>query len=371
MLILLFDMDGVLLEPNGYHLGLQETVRQVGLSLGFSDVRLTRQQIARFEALAITNEWHSGSVSLAVMVMEKMRQGFTPQISDLLPSPPANLIPFDLQLDHYFEILADQPITRTARERAAAAVEILAKKTGVPPQLPTSIVLNSQEIHASPTLNVFQELVLGSETFQKVYRKPPQMDQTSYLTLYDKPLLSEKHLKHLREWNKAPRHGAAILTNRPSNSLLGFPATPEAENGAQLVGLQDLPSVGSGEMVWLSERIDRSEGELVKPNPEHALAAIFAATGMPLEESVTLAGANGNLNSMQFLDGSTVVIFEDSPGGFIAVERAAAIMERLGISLKIIKIGVTEDESKHSALSDAGAEVVPSINIALDNLEGF
>jgi len=371
MLILLFDMDGVLLEPQGYHRGLQETVRRVGLSLGFSGVHLTDQQIARFEALAITNEWHSGSVSLAVLVMEKMRQGQPPQISDSLPAVPESLTPFELQLDDYFTILSDLPVTMPARERAAAAVEVLANRLDLPPQLPTSIVLNSQDIALSPTLNVFQELVLGSETFQQIYSKPSRMEQISYLTLFDKPLLSDKHLKRLAEWRKEPQHGAAILTNRPSNSLLGNTATPEAENGARLVGLEGLPLVGSGEMVWLSERINRPEGELVKPNPEHAVAAILAATGMPLAESVTLAGSNGHSPPLQFLDGSTVIIFEDSPGGFIAVDRAAAAMRQWGLSLTVVKIGVTRDEAKRTALSEAGAGVVTSINDALDNLEGF
>ena len=46
MKILLFDMDGVLLEPNGYHLALKETVRLVSRSMGFEDFLLSDQDIA-------------------------------------------------------------------------------------------------------------------------------------------------------------------------------------------------------------------------------------------------------------------------------------------------------------------------------------
>jgi len=38
--ILLFDMDGVLLKPLGYHRALKETVRLAGISSGYGEVLL-------------------------------------------------------------------------------------------------------------------------------------------------------------------------------------------------------------------------------------------------------------------------------------------------------------------------------------------
>ena len=52
MKILLFDMDGVLLESRGYHLALQETVRIMAIALGFEDRTLSADDIATFEASA-------------------------------------------------------------------------------------------------------------------------------------------------------------------------------------------------------------------------------------------------------------------------------------------------------------------------------
>ena len=40
MNIFLFDTDGVLVKPKGYHRALQETVRLAGISTGFGEVLL-------------------------------------------------------------------------------------------------------------------------------------------------------------------------------------------------------------------------------------------------------------------------------------------------------------------------------------------
>jgi FMN phosphatase YigB (HAD superfamily) len=68
MKILLFDMDGVLLESHGYHLALQETVRRMALALGFWDASLSSNDIAAFEAGGITSEWDVAAISTALLL---------------------------------------------------------------------------------------------------------------------------------------------------------------------------------------------------------------------------------------------------------------------------------------------------------------
>lgn len=69
--ILLFDMDGVLVNPRGYHRALHETVRLAGISTGIGAVDLEDEQVTQFEALGISSEWHSSALCMAVMVLEK------------------------------------------------------------------------------------------------------------------------------------------------------------------------------------------------------------------------------------------------------------------------------------------------------------
>ena len=67
---LLMDLDGVLLEPLGYHNALQETVRLVGNSLGFNAAHLSQEDILAFEAVGISSEWDSAAICLGLMLTE-------------------------------------------------------------------------------------------------------------------------------------------------------------------------------------------------------------------------------------------------------------------------------------------------------------
>ena len=66
MNLLLFDMDGVLLQPRGYHLALQRTVDIISRMMGFGEYLLSDEAIAQFEALGISSEWHSSALCTAL-----------------------------------------------------------------------------------------------------------------------------------------------------------------------------------------------------------------------------------------------------------------------------------------------------------------
>ena len=51
--IIIFDIDGVLLEAHGYHQALQDTVRMGAQEMGF-DVELSNEDVARFEGMGIS-----------------------------------------------------------------------------------------------------------------------------------------------------------------------------------------------------------------------------------------------------------------------------------------------------------------------------
>jgi hypothetical protein len=54
--ILLFDMVGVLLEAQGYHRALQNTVSLIAASLGYENPILTPDDIAAFDSSGVTSE---------------------------------------------------------------------------------------------------------------------------------------------------------------------------------------------------------------------------------------------------------------------------------------------------------------------------
>ena len=359
--ILIFDMDGVLLKPNGYHRALQETVRLVGEMNGFPNVQLRDDQIAKFEALGISSEWHSSALCLAILILEKQKGRSHTSSSHL-------------DLEELFTTIESQPMHLPALERARAAIREIAKKSGLPPETALMIVESSGSIRHSPTMNIFQELILGSETFQNIYQKSAQFETGSYLMKYDQRLLSEEKAEKVIRWASQPGRGAAIMTNRPSNGMPGGALDPDAEMGASLVGLEALPLVGFGEISWLAGYTQKEPGVLAKPAWQHAMAAILTASGWAVEDSLVYISREyemRRLSLLEHLQGGTITVFEDTPGGLISVQEACDRINENGIQVDIQKVGIAAEESKKTALAAQGAVVYPSIDQALEGLDYF
>lgn len=368
MNILLFDMDGVLLAPQGYHRALQEAVRLISLSLGFEEYQLPHSAIARFEALGISNEFHSSAISMGMMVIEMGKQGRSYFPSTRLQPKSAAPLPLEIDFPRIFEEIAAQSLDLPALDRCLAALKMYADQIGVDPTPLEAIIQECEMVEASLTFNVFQELVLGSQAFESTYGKETQLNQESYLSLYDRSFVDTDLQAKLSAWTQQPRQCAAIMTNRPSNSLLGLPGTPEAELGAELVGLDFLPIIGFGEMTWLANQIGEDVSTLQKPAVQHALAAILAATGMPaadaLLEAQKIALGQSDFD-LAFLNGREMYVFEDTPAGVVAAENAHQVLAQRNIDVKVRKIGIAQDDIKGNALATLGAEVFSSIGEAL------
>jgi hypothetical protein len=359
MKVYIFDMDGVLLKANGYHRALQETVRLGGFSLGFEDIFLSQEQISQFEALGISSEWHSSALCMAVMQLKKEKRDFQTG---------------ELDLRNLFEAIAAQPMQEPALQRARQAVEVVAAKAGVSAKEALTLVNNCEKIELSQTKNWFQQLVLGSGIYTHTYGRAAQFETGSYLNLYDEPALSKEHAARLMNFGESPVQGAAIMTNRPSNTLLGSTGTPEAELGARLVGLEGMPLIGYGEISWLADEMGTAPGELNKPAWQHAMAAILVAYGWRLKDSLRQVGkpmAEWNRATLEDFQDGTIVVFEDTPGGIISVEKAVGLLGKLGIQVRIKKMGIAVDETKRRGLKAVGAEIYPSINEALADLDDF
>lgn len=368
MQILIFDMDGVLLEPKGYHRALQETVRLTSLSLGFEAFTLMPEHIARFESIGVSSEWHSSAFCMALMVIEARKQGLRFNPGSELDFPDFVPRPLKLQLESALCMIEGQSIERPAIKRAVKAIDRIARNEGVDPDVVISIIHNSESVEHSLTFNVFQELVLGSAIYEQTYGRKPQLKDESYLKMYDRSLLGHETREALLSWLEDPLHSAAIMTNRPSNSLLRLHGTPEAELGAALVGLDHLPIIGFGEMSWLAEKKSEEVGTLLKPAAYHAFSAMLAASGLPIEESLlesySAISDEADLD-FSYLDKSSVFVFEDTPAGILAVENAAKMSHSRGIRIQVEKIGISPNPIKQKALDQVGAKAWDNIDNAL------
>jgi len=357
MEILIFDMDGVLLEAKGYHRALQETVRLAGEHLSLGSIQLTQAQIHTFESVGISSEWHSSALCMAFLQI---------QILAGVGSP-------SMYLDELFKFIQDQPLEQPAIERCLAAIDLLCEQYQVDSSLVLPTIADCEDIDRSLTMQWFQELVLGSKAYQERYKKTGMFNTDSYLQLYDIPLLSPQNAKNITDRANVSG-GAAIMTNRPSSGPPGFSGSPEAELGLDLVQLSNIPVTGYGEISWLAESIQARPGTFVKPNATHALAAILGSLRLEKTKSLQLSltdPVQWPREITELLHGGTISVFEDTPGGLASVINAGKVLKNAGILVDIRALGVTREKTKKIALESQGAKVFPDINAALFSLDHF
>ncbi len=364
---LLFDMDGVLLAQRGYHRALAETVHRVGQALGYANVQLGAQEIASFEAAGITSEWDSAAIC-AVWLMMPLWEDFP---SLRLPLtlhgwlPPEHRIPAPT----WEALIEGCLIPASASPAPLQALEDLLAGRHPQESVIREMIRGARETQTSLTHRIFQELVLGSEVFARSYGLKPALHTESYLRLHDRPALTPEMQARLWAWLQSDGHRAAIFTNRPSQPPGQIFCPPEAQIGAVVAGLEGLPIVGYGDMLWLAEETSQAARTLRKPSPVHALAALLHADGLSIQEalhtSLRLCTGEAAPARLGALSGAQVWIFEDTPTGLMSARAAEALLAAHNIPLDWQAIGISDHPHKASALRAQGATVYDDLNAAL------
>lgn len=369
--MLLFDMDGVLLQPRGYHRALQKTVQLVGSTLGYQSLHLSQEQIYAFEAAGITSEWDSSAISLGLMLRRAWE--LEPDLSPpqhlqvrLLDRGTLSPPPWE---DFLHQLTTDPVPKGTPRQRAT---RLLKEGLTVPQRNKIDTLMEqAHQTEGSITFRTFQELVLGSETFQEMYNQDPVLNCRSYLTRYDQPVLSSTQTKLLQAWMENEGQSGAIFTNRPSRPPGDLSGTPEAEIGASLVGLESLPLIGFGQMAWLSKTRGMPIDQCRKPGAPHTLAAMLSALGnsqhAALEAAASLMQGKGERQPWQAVAGMHIYTFEDTPAGLQSILSARDHLLELGIKIKVKAVGIAKDPQKQQAMADLGAHLYPDLPAALED----
>ncbi|MBT3314057.1 MAG: hypothetical protein HN390_05545 [Anaerolineae bacterium] len=341
--IIIFDVDGVLIESHGYHKAFKDTVRIGAKELGF-DVNLSDDDIARFEGMGISSEWHSSAACMAVL-----------------------LINGKFDLGPLFAYIANEQAQIPVRIRLERAVHQMAIDAGVDPAHPVSLIRNSETINSFP-FDIFQEMILGSAGFEEIYGIKSSLDVESYLSKFDHPQLGTASRNRLFSWLQHPERGCAIMTNRPSRKM------PDAKYAQKLVALENIPVAGYGEMEWLAERFGGEAAEYSKPSPIHALSAALASFGKDSDACLLEARAatKGEISEdIALLDGYEFTVFEDTPAGVISVGAMGDLLRAQGMDVKVNKVGITSSAVKGAYLEAQGARVFTDVNAALEGVLKF
>jgi hypothetical protein len=373
MKILLFDMDGVLLESLGYHIALQETVRIMAKSLGFGDLTLSVDDIAAFEAGGINKEWDEAAICTALLLEAAWKMDPKRALPETLPASKDSILnqlstPDFNALAH--RLSSKDLIEFPPLERAIQRFTETDHFSPVQYQILHELINGARDPQRSFTHRVFQELVLGSAEYTHTYNLPAMLACGSYLLKHDISNLSPAESTRLKDWILKPGHSASVITSRPSRPPAGIFSTPEAELGAELVGLKDIPIVGWGGLTWLAQQRETDQQTFVKPSPVHALAAMRVALGDNQQAALVEAAALVEIGeagpAWRQFDGAQVFMFEDTPGGIKSLQAAQETLDKIRVSIRPGFFGIARNPLKKKALLASGAEVYSSFSQALD-----
>lgn len=379
-MILLFDVDGVLIDSRAYHAALQNTVAYFAKRLGLGEIELSKESIFVFESQSITVEWDSSAICIAALLLERLKAAPVKHLAphwwealDQLGAKHTQIAPFD------FNALAQRVGEATPPGDLPSHTALaLFSQDKLPPEtrgLLVQLLANCYDIDAAPGMQLFQNYALGHAQYAQYYGLPSHVTCEPLLEKLDRPFLKPEMRDKLLERLRRGEISAAIYTARPSLAPLEAEGTqrgytPEAEIGRAIVGLDPLPIMAFGKVEWIGRRVGRSGADLVKPSPVHAMAAMAAArTGLEVEAlKAALAVEHGDhlRYPLTACAGETVHVFEDSASSLRAVTRAVELLNRQGLGLSLVRHGIAPAKSPKRATLKAIADVVhKDVNEAL------
>jgi beta-phosphoglucomutase-like phosphatase (HAD superfamily) len=376
--LLLFDVDGVLIEAHGYKKALSATLDYFAGQMGLPPLQVDDDEISVFEACGLTNEWDSAAFCVAALLADLLTQRPDLQratLHDTLDAIRAAGVSIPRP---EFTRLTRQVAARNVNRDAPTAHCLALLEERTDPKLHPLWRTFLADIYSldTPTTRIQQTHTLGSANFAAAYGQPAPLERESYLQRYDLVLLSEASKRALSEWSQADKRRFAIFTARPSlppadvtADRLGY--APEGDMAVDLLGLNGIPLIGSGRMEWLARQYGRTPAEYIKPYPVQALAAIGAAACGVEGEALHAAARlheQGKLTAplTRLADQPTrVIVLEDSTGGIRATRLAVDKLQTAGLQVELEAIGVSPNAAKQAALAQVANRVVHNVDEAL------
>ena len=389
MNILLFDIDGVLIDDRGYRAGIVATVNLYSRIMGQGDRAPNPAEVEIFHAHGYTNEWDICPFAIGALIVSTLRAH--PDLS-LTPAPLDHLLPqFQAAppgpVDYGDWVTATRGKPGRPSERARSALsEVLNSLTVSDTTRSASLsalaeLLNDPYDFSNATVTqVFQEHALGSSVFEEVYRRRPRYDIRSLLYDEDRAALNAAARATLLNLMSECGVRVCVYTARPSlppadildwltdsaRAPIGF--SPEAELGLQLIELSDLPLIAMGRMQWLAARVGSKVEYLTKPAPIQALAAIIAA--ITRRESEALLSAyrlvsEGALSeSMVDLQSRPIEVWviEDATIGVHAAAGAVDLLQKQNVDVTLHALGISAGGPNAEALTALCEAVFPTVN---------
>lgn len=395
MNIILFDVDGVLVEDRGYRSSLAATVNYYSRMIGQGDCAPTLAAIEVFHAHGFTNEWDICAFAVGALLLSRLQA--QPGIAleagalDEVLSQFAEDAPASIDYEPWIRAAGDR--TGHPSERALAVLNEALAKLRLPEDTLAAATATLDELLKdpydfpnAPVTQVFQEFTLGSALFEEVYRIRPRFDAGSFLFQEDRSALDPAARSALLDLVAETGSRVCIYTARPSLppadvvTWSGGPPrlpvgySPEAELALQLFDLGNFPLIAMGRMLWLADRVGAKVEYLTKPAPVQALAAIIAAVTRRESESLQAAyrmvSEGEAMLALTGLPGEAIDVWvvEDAPLGVHAAAGAIDLLRKNGIDVRFHGVGVSAGGPKSDALANLCETLAPTVNEAITYL---
>ncbi len=339
MKLFLLDVDGTLIHDLGYRHAMVAVTERVCAERGLPTYAPTDYEINVLHSCGYSNEWDSIPFSVGINLLNA-RCGNT------------------ARPDFGAWAVKTKDFAGLPNERARDA--LLHEAPADSHAAIHTLLDDVRDPRTCETTRLLYQFVLGSARFEQHYGLPADVQTPSLLETRDEPMLNTSG----RDIVLANR--SVIYTARPSLPPVGKAGlyqTPEAEIAMGQLGLTSLPCMGLGPMQWLVDQFGGNLWDYAKPAPVQPIAAMLAATGVPVKEAAL--SAVGTLEALRPLDGAQVFVFEDNAGGVRAAQHAAALLARHDISVNIVGYGIAKDDAKRAALAAVCERVFEDVNAAL------
>jgi hypothetical protein len=380
--IFLSDIDGVLIQPNGYFHAFEDAVNIFTSRMGMPGFSPNYYEYSLFEAQGITCEWDMIPISL-VFLFEEYLERF-PEIT--LPGT----------FEEASQVVCKKPLTQRIAYSdyicqlkalmqsgiAPAKAVLSAAQSGMPPEflprmagteLIKNLLGNTRDFCRCETSALFETLVIGSDLFNLSFGCSIGIKAESYLKKFDQINLNSSISERIKQYKKSGRLAIATYTARPNLPPPGYTKSqngflPEAELAAMLLGWDDIPFIGYGSLTALAIEKDITEEELIKPRPVQPLTALFAARGLDVWNALLTAWDvyNGEKKLIPETDVIHIHAFEDARNGLIAVKTMGDLLRHQGFALEIYLWGVATNPHKVQSLKEVGAQVFGDVNQAYE-----
>jgi hypothetical protein len=387
---LLFDIDGVLIEPKGYRKAVYDSIIYFLHEIGEEKISINEEIFTSFEAIGITSEWDMIPLFILCVIENSLDynhpdksitdiQGLTQFLQNKKHLP--NNDDF-ISLINKFQLYLSDGYSPSE----SIFKQFYIEENGKPfeniflytPWVVKDWIGNSRDFGKSIPLRYFQNLTLGSQLFQEISSLEPTIDTESYLSMYDRPLINNETHKMIKDYARKDDFYISMMTARPSKNP-GHEETidvmscfPEAELAMQCLNMDDLACVGFGAMQYIGKLKGLSGDNFVKPSPVHAMTAILHAGGINISEALLDAyeylfniKRNKVLEFFHKLSSPIeIFIFEDSIIGIQSLLKVHDALKSDGINIKFTAFGISTEINKIKALEKENASIFPTINEA-------